>query len=160
MPTTLVAPLLLLLGMGVFSGRQDGVQSRGDSIRYSLTAEEAYRADQPIPIGFTFENVSRAELWILHVNTPLEGLRGRIFSVSCGGIDIPYLGPVVKRGDPTIREYHHLPPGEQTTEAVELIAWLRLFQMPVATIARSHSKGFSMTSLATGPNCRERARCT
>ena len=38
-----------------------------------------------IVIKFTLENNSEENLWILKWNTPLEGLKKRIFNVICDG---------------------------------------------------------------------------
>jgi hypothetical protein len=40
--------------------------------------------------------------------------------VTCDGKEIPYEGPMVKRGDPTREDYIHIGPGEAVSAEVDL----------------------------------------
>lgn len=50
--------------------------------------------------GFTLENLSDETVYVLKWFTPLEGLFGDIFRITRDSEEIPYTGPMVKRGDP------------------------------------------------------------
>ena len=78
-------------------------------LRYRLDAQGSYAAGKPVIIGFTLENLSSDELWILNWYTPLEGVKGKIFTVLCDGEEARYSGRMVKRGEPGPREYLRLP---------------------------------------------------
>src|SRR5436305_14924298 len=60
-----------------------------------------------LPIAMRFQLTNRRErpVWMLRWNTPWEGWRGTVFSVSLQGHELPYRGVLVKRGDPAAAEY-------------------------------------------------------
>lgn len=66
------------------------------------------------PTGVRFQVINRLDkpISVLRWNTPFEGWRGTLFSVSLQGQEIPYRGPMVKRGDPDLGDYMTLRPGE------------------------------------------------
>lgn len=72
-------------------------------------------------IRFVLANPSQAPVWVLKWNTPLEGWMGSIFTVAGpGGTELPYTGPMVKRGDPSRDEYVQIPPGGEVDAVVDL----------------------------------------
>jgi hypothetical protein len=72
----------------------------------------------PAGIRFVLSNPSREPVWVLKWNTPLEGWRGSVFTLTGpDGTELPYTGPMVKRGDPSRDEYVQIPSGG-TVEAV------------------------------------------
>jgi hypothetical protein len=89
-------------------------------VRYKLNAQQSYVRDQPIIIEFTLENLSSEDLLVLKWYTPFEGLKGKIFHVSCDGKEIPYEGPMVKRGDPTKNDYLYVASGSSASAEVNL----------------------------------------
>jgi hypothetical protein len=89
-------------------------------MRYGLTAEPGYLTGQPVLIRFTLENMTDGDLWVLTWYTPLEGLKGRIFDVTCDGAEIRYEGRMVKRGDPGGKDYVHIPPRGSVSAVVDL----------------------------------------
>ena len=100
-------------------------QSRGEGgggplLRYRLAADPGYTAGQPILIRFTLENMADGDLWVLTWYTPLEGLMGRIFTVTCDGREILYEGMMVKRGDPGSKDYMHISPHGSVSAVVDL----------------------------------------
>ena len=76
--------------------------------------------DGPAAVRFTLVNRTDAPLWALRWNTPLEGWRGTIFELSSGGTEIPYTGPMVKRGDPVREDYIEIPAGGKAEGTVDL----------------------------------------
>lgn len=78
-------------------------------------------AGGPAEIRFVLINPSREPVWVLKWNTPLEGWMGSIFTVTGpDGTELPYMGPLVKRGDPSREEYVQIPPGGEAEAAVDL----------------------------------------
>lgn len=75
----------------------------------------------PTGIRFVLANPSQKPVWVLKWNTPLEGWRGSIFTVTGpDGTELPYTGPMVKRGDPGRDEYVQIPPGGEVDAVVDL----------------------------------------
>ncbi|HVR99286.1 MAG TPA: hypothetical protein VMW27_21880, partial [Thermoanaerobaculia bacterium] len=72
----------------------------GPRLECGLEAVPPLVAGGPVSVRFTLTNPGEAPVWVLGWNTPLEGWQGTIFAVSRGGQEIPYQGPMVKRGDP------------------------------------------------------------
>jgi hypothetical protein len=89
-------------------------------IIYRLTTQDSYVRGNPIFIKFTLENLSNEDLWVLEWYTPLEGLKGKIFTVTCDGKEIPYEGMMMKRGQPTKDDYVHIDPGRSVSAEVDL----------------------------------------
>ena len=73
-----------------------------------------------VAVRFRLTNRTNAPLWILRWNTPFEGWRGTLFTLSHDGAEIPYQGPMVKRGDPSREEYVEIPAGESVSATVDL----------------------------------------
>jgi hypothetical protein len=74
------------------------------------------------PTGIRFQLTNRLDqpLWLLRWNTPFEGWRGTILSVSLQGRELPYQGPMVKRGDPPAADYMKLRAGESQIIGLDL----------------------------------------
>lgn len=77
-------------------------------------------AGAPIAIRLQLMNRADRPVWMLRWNTPWDGWRGTIFAVSFQGRDLPYHGPLVKRGDPTAEEYVQIRAPESMITGVEL----------------------------------------
>lgn len=79
------------------------------------------KAGGPAEIRFVLTNPSREPAWFLRWNTPFEGWRGSIFTVTDpNGTEVPYAGPMVKRGDPSREEYVEVPAGGSVDATVDL----------------------------------------
>jgi peptidyl-Lys metalloendopeptidase len=89
-------------------------------LRYTLSAAPSYTVGQPIEMTFTLENVSADTLFILTWYTPLEGLKGNIFTVMRDSTEIRYRGRMVKRGQPDQKDYVRLAPGDKTEKQIDL----------------------------------------
>lgn len=74
------------------------------------------------PVGMRFQLTNRLErpVWVLRWNTPWDGWRGTVFSVSLEGHELPYQGVLAKRGDPTAAEYLKLRTGESMITGLDL----------------------------------------
>jgi peptidyl-Lys metalloendopeptidase len=77
-------------------------------------------AGSPTSIRFSLANRTAAPLWVLRWNTPLEGWKGTILTVTANGTEIPYQGPMLKRGDPSREDYAEIPAGESASASVDL----------------------------------------
>jgi hypothetical protein len=77
-------------------------------------------AGGPVALRFRLVNRTDAPLWVLRWNTPVEGWRGTIFSVSFQGTDLPYKGPMLKRGDPGRQEYVEITPQDSLNVSLDL----------------------------------------
>jgi peptidyl-Lys metalloendopeptidase len=85
-----------------------------------IEAIEPLVAGGPAAVRFRLTNRTAAPLWVLRWNTPFEGWRGTIFSVSFRGTELSYQGPMVKRGDPGREEYLEIPARESVSATVDL----------------------------------------
>jgi peptidyl-Lys metalloendopeptidase len=87
-------------------------------------------AGGPVQIRFALTNPTGEKVWALTWNTPLERWMGTIFTLTGpGGEEIPYQGPMAKRGVPTLDSYVEIPSGE-TAEAVVDLAQVYEFKNP------------------------------
>lgn len=89
-------------------------------LHFELHAEESYPSGAPINVIFRLLGHPAQSLQVLKWNTPLEGIRGKIFLVSRDGVDIPYRGRIYKRGDPAREDYALLSPGGELRATVDL----------------------------------------
>ncbi|HKI06563.1 MAG TPA: protease [Thermoanaerobaculia bacterium] len=114
-------PLLALALAAVFSAHcTKAAVSNAQPFDCRLDPVNPLTAGGPVAIRFRLTNRTDAPVWILRWNTPFEGWRGTLFTVSHDGVEIPYQGPMVKRGDPGREEYVEVPAGESTSATVDL----------------------------------------
>lgn len=116
---------LTLLGAAVLSGCDrvgvDVYMSTEPHLDCGLEAVPPLTAGGPAAVRFTLTNLRDSPVWVLRWNTPLEERwKGTIFKVTAGGRELPYQGPMVKRGDPGREEYAEIPAGESTTAVADL----------------------------------------
>jgi hypothetical protein len=104
----------LPIGQGVSDGRE--------VLRHRLAARESYVAGQPVTVRFSLENVSTRQLWVLKWYTPLEGFWGDMLVVTRDGVEVPYRGPLAKRGDPVREDYVRIDAGQAAAAEVDLAA--------------------------------------
>jgi hypothetical protein len=116
----------------------DNMSSIAEKISYRLSITDAYIKDRPIVINFTLENSSDENLWVLNWYTPLEGLKGKIFDITCDGKEIPYEGIMMKRGQPTKEDYVQIAPGRSVSAFVDL---LEGYKVPAANQCKVDFKG-------------------
>ena len=121
MKTTGRLTVLLLIACALAPERGASSQAGPKaSLRFRLTARDTYRAGQPVTIGFSLENVSSEPLWVLKWYTPLEGLWGKILRVTRDGTQVPYQGPLAKRGPPRLEDYVRIEPGRSASAEIDL----------------------------------------
>lgn len=71
-------------------------------------------------VRFELANRSQAPLRVLTWNTPWEGWKGTILTVTREGEELPYQGPMLKRGDPGREEYAEIAAGGRIEATVDL----------------------------------------
>ena len=74
----------------------------------------------PASLRFELANGSGSPLRVLKWNTPLEGWKGTVLRVSWNGEELPYQGPMLKRGDPGEGDYVEIPAGGRVDATVDL----------------------------------------
>jgi len=74
----------------------------------------------PLRLRLTLTNRSRQPLDVLTWGTPFEGWLQPFLRVTRDGMDLPYQGPTVKRGDPGADEYLRLAPGRARSKTFGL----------------------------------------
>jgi peptidyl-Lys metalloendopeptidase len=89
-------------------------------LTYLLSTLDIHVSGKPVMIDFVIDNGTPSDLWVLTWYTPLEGMKGEIFQVICDGIEMKYQGRMVKRADPTKKDYKCIRSGESETVAVDL----------------------------------------
>ena len=82
--------------------------------------EAAPRAVGGASVNFTLTNRGSQPVSVLKWHTPLEGIRNDIFQILHEGKPVPYVGPMVKRGQPTAEDFVTLAPGETVSAVVDL----------------------------------------
>ena len=88
-----------------------------------LRMEEPLRAGGPVILRFTLSRASGSgekPVYALRWYTPLEGIRGSFLNVQRDGVAIPYQGPMVKRGDPSLEDYVEVSPDKPVEGMVDL----------------------------------------
>jgi hypothetical protein len=86
----------------------------------ALSVPPSVRAGEPVQLRFQLTNGTSKPLYVLTWRTPLEGLWGNDFQITRDGTEIPYQGPMRKRGDPRAEDYVTLAPGASVDASVEL----------------------------------------
>lgn len=74
----------------------------------------------PTSLRFELANGSDSALRVLTWNTPLEGWKGTVLRVTRDGEEVPYQGPMLKRGDPQADAYREIPAGGKVDAVVDL----------------------------------------
>jgi hypothetical protein len=96
----------------------------------SVAPRPPLTAGGPVEIHFALTNPEDEPVWVLTWNTPLERWMGTIFTLTGpGGEEIPYQGPMAKRGEPTRESYVEIAPGG-TAEATVDLAQVYEFKNP------------------------------
>jgi peptidyl-Lys metalloendopeptidase len=100
--------------------RDPNQEDLSNALNYRLSANDHYVLGKPVLINFTLENLTNEYLWVLTWYTPLEGLMGNIFRVTCDGLNIVYEGPMVKRANPEPIDYLRIDPHKSISSVVDL----------------------------------------
>lgn len=112
--------IVIVMLLFSISAAGDKGLSEDQMLQFKLEAKDSYIIGQPVVIGFILENLSDKNLWILTWNTPLEGVKNKIFQLTCNGREILYEGPMVKRGKPSPDEYVRIGKGGKVSTEIDL----------------------------------------
>jgi hypothetical protein len=117
-----MSKLLSVAGLtALFAGTCMQASTSPSPLECRIEPRAPLTAGGPAEIRFVLTNPSRGPVWVLRWNTPFEGWRGSIFTVTApDGTEIPYTGPMVKRGDPGRDDYVQIPPGDEADAVVDL----------------------------------------
>ncbi len=117
-------PLLSIALAAIVSTHCMKAATPTEPLECRLEAVHPLVAGGPVALRFRLTNRTREPLWVLRWNTPIEGWRGTIFTVTFlgkgKGAEIPYQGPMLKRGDPGREEYVEIGAGESVNVSVDL----------------------------------------
>jgi peptidyl-Lys metalloendopeptidase len=87
----------------------------------TLSVAPSVRAGEPMMLRFQLTNRGAQPLYVLDWHTPLEGLLANMLQVSrAGGAELPYQGPMAKRGNPTAEDYRTLAPGASVEGEIDV----------------------------------------
>jgi hypothetical protein len=75
---------------------------------------------EPVELRFQLRNPTAQPVFVLEWHTPFEGLLANFLQVTRNGQEVPYEGPMMKRGDPSAEEYVALQPGASVEAKVEV----------------------------------------
>jgi hypothetical protein len=85
-----------------------------------LQARDHYAPGEPIVVTFRLSNAAHRDVWVLRWYTPLEGIKGKIFEVTCSGETVAYEGRLMKRSDPVAEDYVRVAAGDSAVADVDL----------------------------------------
>ena len=89
-------------------------------LTYRLDVRTDRAAVRGVVVTFSLENRSATDLWVLKWYTPLEGIKGKIFTVQCDGVTLPYEGRMVKRAAPGADDYLLIRSGDTASAGHDL----------------------------------------
>ncbi|HEX4966060.1 MAG TPA: protease [Thermoanaerobaculia bacterium] len=112
--------LLAIALAALFSAHCMKAASPVEPLECRLEAVHPLVAGGPVALRFRLANRTDGPLWVLRWNTPIEGWRGTIFTVTFQGAELPYRGPMVKRGDPGAEEYVKVTPETSINVSLDL----------------------------------------
>jgi peptidyl-Lys metalloendopeptidase len=120
----LVLGCLAILGAACASSRGDtGVKEdnpTAPALTCELKAQSRVQAGSPVSVELRLTNRAAQPLYVLGWRTPFEGLFGNDWQVTLDGAEIPYVGPMAKRGDPEADDYVTIAPGAVADAEVEV----------------------------------------
>lgn len=113
-----LAACCFLMHSAEASGTAGG--SNMSALEYSLKLDAAEATQEAVPLLFTLRHQGSRPLWVLRWQTPLEGLKGDLFTVRCDGRNLDYRGRLIKRAAPTGDDYVRLDAGDVVQARVDL----------------------------------------
>lgn len=109
----------VLASSGCTSKREAGAVP-ASPLACTLSVAPRVRAGEPLMLRFQLTNRTGQPLYVLDWHSPLEGLLSRMLQVTRDGQDVPYRGPMVKRGDPGAEDYRAVAPGASVEESIDV----------------------------------------
>lgn len=118
-----VIPVAIIIAGGIPSACKSVEKKKAEpivSMRYEISGDSVYVAGKTVEIDFTFYNLTDDSLFFLNWYTPFEGIEGKIFEVEFRGEKLPYLGRMIKRGNPVFNDYIGIAPHDKIVARVDL----------------------------------------
>ncbi len=92
-----------------------------NSPQVNLSFEKSiYGFNEDVPVRVAISNTGKSEMKILRWLTPVDGVKGDLFSVTLDGSPVEYTGALFKRAVPTELDYLTLKPGKTIVYNVNL----------------------------------------
>jgi peptidyl-Lys metalloendopeptidase len=93
-------------------------------IRCEMSIAKSQPSSQAVELTFALTNAGDDVLQVLNWQTPFEGIRSPMFTLTREGAEVEYRGPMLKRGAPRKEHYLSLKPGERREAKINLAeAW-------------------------------------
>lgn len=93
-----------------------------------IARQPVYGNDVPLLLDFSITNTSSSPIRFLTWDTPLGGIFEDFLHVARGAQDIPYIGPIAKRGPPTNDDFIELAPGQTVSASIDLAAYYAIYE--------------------------------
>jgi hypothetical protein len=90
------------------------------ALQCELSVSPRHEVGEPVELLFRLTNPSARTLHVLRWHSPLEGFFNDFLTVTRDGTELPYQGPVMKRGDPSAEDYVTLAPGASVEARVDV----------------------------------------
>jgi hypothetical protein len=90
------------------------------ALECAMSVAPRVRAGEPVMLQFRLTNPTSQPVYVLNWQTPLDGLFGNFLQVTRDGAEIPYQGPMMKRGDPEADDYVAIAPGASADAEIEV----------------------------------------
>jgi peptidyl-Lys metalloendopeptidase len=113
--------------------------------------QSAFGASVPVELEFTIRNTSNDPVRVLTWRTPFGKILDNFLRVTRGSQDVPYIGPIAKRGTPTESDYIVLAPGATRTGVIDLSRYYAIFEAgPYAAAYDVDARGLATAILGPG----------
>jgi hypothetical protein len=86
----------------------------------TMSVPPSLKAGEPVSLRFQLTNPTAQPLFVLDWHTPFEGLLNNFLQVTRDGTEVPYQGPMLKRGNPEANDYVTVPAGKSMEASVEV----------------------------------------
>jgi hypothetical protein len=86
----------------------------------TMSVSPRLKTGEPVELRFQLGNPTAQPVFVLEWHTPLEGLLANFLQVTRNGQEVPYQGPMMKRGDPGAEEYVAIQSGASVEATVEV----------------------------------------
>lgn len=97
-------------------------------LRCQLALPAQAALGQPLRLKLTLTNTGAQPLQVLTWATPFDGWFAPFVAVRHDGRDLPYRGPTIKRGEPSVDEFVQLAPGRSRSAMVDVARAFELNQ--------------------------------
>ncbi len=118
--------LCALAGLGM--ALSVAAQATPSALRCQLALPAQAALGQPLRLKLTLTNTGIQPLQVLTWATPFDGWFAPYVAVRLEGRDLPYRGPSVKRGEPSVDDFLRLAPGRSRSATVNVAQAFELNQ--------------------------------